>query len=441
MNESPLQTRTIIRLWLPLALTWAMMAAEGLIIQSVLSGLPSAEVNLAAFGVAIGVAFIVESPIIMLLSASTAYVKGAGSYRVVRAVAFGLSFGVSLAMLALLAPPVFDWLSAHILGLPSELGERVYWCMVALLPWPGLIGVRRFYQGVIIRGHMNRYIALGTAFRLLTIILGASLMRWLFAERSDTASIACCVLSCAVGLETLATWLMAQSAISLARGTPDPDDYQLTHLGLLRLYLPLAMTSIVAMGIGPVLIAFMTRFPSAIESLAVYPVVDGFVFQFRSPLFAYQEVAISLFAAYGLGQRIIDRMGYRIALIATAILICIVATPLASVVFGVFPYRLSPSLVERAIVATALLVPLPFASAVYSNTRAALILTNRSRQVAYSTFFEAGITIAAIGALALWSVELDGVYAASIAITVGKGAAAAYLLRIVHRNSPGYRFD
>jgi hypothetical protein len=69
-SVSELQTRTIWVQWLPLAATWAMMAAEGLIIQSMLSRLPNASVELAAFGVAIGIAFIVESPIIMLLSAS-----------------------------------------------------------------------------------------------------------------------------------------------------------------------------------------------------------------------------------------------------------------------------------------------------------------------------------------------------------------------------------
>jgi len=95
-SVSELQTRTIWVQWLPLAATWAMMAAEGLIIQSMLSRLPNASVELAAFGVAIGIAFIVESPIIMLLSASTAYVKGAESYCTVRFLSMLLS-GVLLS--------------------------------------------------------------------------------------------------------------------------------------------------------------------------------------------------------------------------------------------------------------------------------------------------------------------------------------------------------
>mgnify|MGYP006969321281 FL=1 len=427
--ELHLRPWTIARLWLPLALTWAMMAAEGLILQSVLSRLPAAAANLAAFGVAIGIAFIVESPIIMLLSASTAYVKGAASYRVVRRFAFGLSAGVTAVMLLLMLPPVYDVLAESVLALPSHVSTTVYWCIVALLPWPGLIGVRRFYQGVIIRARLNTYIAAGTLFRLFTIVIGAFAMYSLLPPHSNSAIAACGVLTCAVALETIATRWMAQTALRRTLDENDPSSYRLTTSQLARLYIPLALTSIVAMGIGPVLTAFMTRFPNAIESLAVYPVVDGFVFQFRSPLFAYQEVAISLFAVYGFTERMIKHVGYCIAAISTGVLATVVATPLAAIVYGVFPYQLSTSLELYAVYATAILLPLPFASAVYSIERAVLIVADHSKLVAYSTFIEAGVTVAFLSVLALMEVRLAGVFATTFAISIGKIAAATYLLR------------
>jgi hypothetical protein len=406
-----------------------MMAAEGLIIQSVLSRLPASEANLAAFGVAISLAFIVESPIIMLLSASTAYVKGSASYRTVRTVAFALSMGVTAVMASMLIPPAYEWIAQNVLALPSNIAASVYWCIAALMPWPGLIGIRRFYQGVIIAAHQNTFVALGTAFRLLTILVGAVVMYQLYQDRTDSAAVACGVLSCAVGLEMLATRLMARSAVRRAIKSPDPQHYHLTTRQLLWLYIPLALTSMVTMGIGPILVAFMSRFPAAVESLAVYPVVDGLVFQFRSPLFAYQEVAISLFAAYGVASSVVRRVGYRIAIISTTLLATIVITPLASIVYGTFPYQLSASLVERAVVSTAILLPLPFMSAVYSIERAALIVTSHSRQVAYSTMWEAVVTIVILGTMAFISLPVDGVYAASGAILIGKLAAAYYLRR------------
>ena len=37
-----------------------------------------------------------------------------------------------------------------------ELAELVYGAMFILLPWPGAIGYRRFYQGILIRGNRTR---------------------------------------------------------------------------------------------------------------------------------------------------------------------------------------------------------------------------------------------------------------------------------------------
>src|SRR4030042_4018151 len=60
----------IARFWLPLEATWLMMAAEGPFLAAVIARLPVPKENLAAFAVASALAWIVESPIIMMLSAS-----------------------------------------------------------------------------------------------------------------------------------------------------------------------------------------------------------------------------------------------------------------------------------------------------------------------------------------------------------------------------------
>lgn len=425
MNHIALRPTTVLRLWVPLALTWAMMSLEGPILQSVVSRLPDAATNLAAFGVAIGIAFVVESPIIMLLSASTAYVKGAESYRVVHRVSLGLSLAVTIAMLLLVFPPVYALIATSILALPPHIAERVQQCLIALVFWPGAIGIRRFYQGVIIRARMNRYIAFGTMFRLATILAGGIAL--LASTGTKSAVVAAAILGSAVAIETIATWFMARRAVQLTLETTDPDNYNLTALRLLRLYTPLALTSIIAMGLGPVLVGFMSRFPAAIVSLAVYPVVDGLVFQFRAPLFAYQELAISLFATHGFLERTIARTGYGIAAFATVVLVLITFTPMADFVYGTFPYRLDVSSVGVATIATAILLPLPLVSAVYSIHRAALIVAHHPEQVTYSTLVEAVVTVVVAGLFAVARVPIVGVYAITGALTIGKLAASVQL--------------
>ena len=71
MTTAPLSSRRILVFWLPLAGTWLMMAAEGPYLAAIIARLPDATTNLAAFGVAFAFAIIIESPVFMLMSAST----------------------------------------------------------------------------------------------------------------------------------------------------------------------------------------------------------------------------------------------------------------------------------------------------------------------------------------------------------------------------------
>ena len=85
----------IARFWLPLEATWLMMAAEGPFLAAVIARLPVPKENLAAFAVASALAWIVESPIIMMLSASNALVRDGVAYRKLRRFSFALNAAVT----------------------------------------------------------------------------------------------------------------------------------------------------------------------------------------------------------------------------------------------------------------------------------------------------------------------------------------------------------
>ncbi len=70
-RRPPLSQGRILVFWVPLALTWLMMASEGPFITAIIARLDEPKFNLAAYGVAFSLALIVEAPVIMLMSAST----------------------------------------------------------------------------------------------------------------------------------------------------------------------------------------------------------------------------------------------------------------------------------------------------------------------------------------------------------------------------------
>ena len=61
-----------------------MMAVEGPLLAATIARLPDPKVNLAVHGVAFAIAILVEGPVIMLMTAATALVRDAHSYRRLR---------------------------------------------------------------------------------------------------------------------------------------------------------------------------------------------------------------------------------------------------------------------------------------------------------------------------------------------------------------------
>ncbi|MCK5378593.1 MAG: hypothetical protein KAJ78_04280, partial [Acidobacteria bacterium] len=161
-------TRTSI-FWAPLALTWLMMAVEGPLLTAVIARMPDPKLNLAAFGVAFAFALIVEAPVIMMMAASTALVSNRVTYLKLRNFTQALNVVITLTMLIGLVPAVHHWVISGLLGLDPSVSRLTWLPLALLLPWPAAIGLRRFYQGILIRNGMTRRVAYGTALRMVTM--------------------------------------------------------------------------------------------------------------------------------------------------------------------------------------------------------------------------------------------------------------------------------
>ena len=150
-GASTITLRRIVVFWIPLAATWLMMAMEGPFLAAVIARLADPAYNLAAYGVAFSIALVVEAPIIMIMSAATALVRDRQSYLAMRNFTHTLNAAITVAMAVALIPPVFDTIALTLLDLPGEVARIAHVATAILLPWPGAIGFRRFYQGVLIR--------------------------------------------------------------------------------------------------------------------------------------------------------------------------------------------------------------------------------------------------------------------------------------------------
>ncbi|MDH3457411.1 MAG: hypothetical protein OER90_11280, partial [Gemmatimonadota bacterium] len=145
------------------------MAVEGPFLAAIIARLVDPTFNLAAHGVAYAFALLVEAPVIMIMSASTALVDDAHSFRRLRTFTYTLNGAVTAAMLLLLVPPVFRVVMLDLIALPADVADLTYVALWLLVPWPGAIGYRRFYQGLLIRGGRTRLVAYGTVLRLTTM--------------------------------------------------------------------------------------------------------------------------------------------------------------------------------------------------------------------------------------------------------------------------------
>jgi progressive ankylosis protein len=437
----------IFLFWAPLAAQWFMMAAEGPFLAAIIARMGDPTFNLAAYGVAFAFAILVESPVIMLMSASTALVEDAASYRRLRGFAMLLNAGATLLLLLVLIPPVYALLMTRLLGLPPEVTELVYGALWILLPWPAAIGYRRFLHGVLIRAGRTRLVAYGTAIR--TVAMAGTALGLFLVGGVPGAWVGAAALSAGVCVEAIAARFMAAGVVGeLLRGEgggypapPVPPRTRgfgwvasagLREYGdISRFYFPLALTSMIALTVHPLLTFFMGRASFPVESLAVFPVVHALAFFFRAPAFSFQEVAIALVGRRFEHVRKLGIFAAFLALGASGALGLVAFTPAAAFWFETVS-GLPPELAAFAYTPLRILVPLPAIALLLSFQQALLVQSRRTRSITLASALEVA-TIATLFAVVGWTWGAVGVTAAMIAVLGGRVAATLFLARHARR--------
>lgn len=426
---APLSQRSILLFWAPLAATWLMMAVEGPFLAAVIARLPEATINLAAYGVAFAIAMVVESPVVMLMTTSTALAEDAHSFRKLRRFANALNAAVTGVLLFVLLPPVFDLISLDVLALPEEVATLTRGALLLMLPWPAAIGYRRFYQGLLIREGHPRLVAAGTVTRISAIALtGLALARL----GIPGVHVGAAALTAGVCTEAVVSRWMARGAVARVLGRESRSESGALNYGIItRFYYPLALTSLIGFAAQPLLTFFMSRAPDPVESLAVFPVVGSLTFVFRAVCLAYQEVTIALLGDRNEQLPALRTFAVSLGLVTTSGIAVFGLTPFSAVWFETLS-GLTPELAAFAILPTILFIPMPFLSAMLSLERGILIKSRRTRPVTFATAMEV-VCMAAGFPLLVQAFGWAGVTAAAGAYLGGRVIAVSILVAPVVR--------
>jgi hypothetical protein len=380
-RAAPVTLTTVYRTWWPLAASWLMMGLELPAVSAVMARLPDPTVSLAAYGgVVFPLALLIESPIVMLLSASTALSRDWHSYCLVRR-AMVVMGSALVALHALVAfTPLYDVVVARALAIPPDVLEPGRLGLQIMTPWTISIAYRRTQQGVLIRFGQTWAVGVGTAVRLGANVVVLAL-GYAYGRLPGIAIGTLAVIAGVVGEAVFAAFAVHPVLRDRLRPTPPAAD-PLTLARFVRFYTPLALTTLVGFLANPIASAAMTRMPRTLESLATWPVVNGLTFTLRSVGFALNEVVVSLLDRPGAAGPL-RRFAFTLAGATSGLLLVVALSPLGPLWFGPVT-GLPPTLAALAGVALVVACPLPGLTALQSWYQGVLVHSHRTRGVTES---------------------------------------------------------
>lgn len=399
------------------------MSIELPTINAIVARLANPEVNLAAYGgVVFPIALTIEAPVIMLLAASTALSRDWKSYQRLKKITLLLG-GLLMGLHILVAlTPIYDFVVKVVLGAPEAVVEPARMGLVLLSPWTLGIAYRRFQQGAMIRfGHSNM-VSETTLVRLVTVSIVLAI--GMTVKTIPGATLAGLAQGLGVSFEAIFAGFRIRGVRSEIRQAP-PAEKTLTLKRFISFYFPLALTSSLWLLWQPLISGTVSRMPQPIESLAVWSVVTGLLFVFRSPGVAFNEAVVALLEEPG-SFPVLRKFAQAISIITLALALGIVLTPLSRLWFT-YVANLDMELVPVAMTALAIGVPLTVISIYISYFQGIIVNLGKTGPVAEAVMMFlvmlSGVLIAGV-----LTETFKGVYVASAAYTAAHLAQALWLM-------------
>jgi len=354
------------------------MGVELPALTAIVARLPNSEINLAAYGgIIYPLALIIESPIIMLLAASTALSKDWASYAKIRRFMHLTSALMTGLHILIAFTPLYDLIARQLLGAPLEIIEPGRLGLRIMLPWTWAIAFRRFHQGVLIRFDHARTVGAGTLIRITTNVIVLAI--GYLSGNIPGIIVATSAVITGVVCEAVYIGIVVQPVLKYELRLAPRADIPLTFSSFFDFYLPLVLTSLLDLLVQPIGSATLSRMPQALESLAAWPVITGLTFMLRSLGIAYNEVVVTLLDQPK-SYPSLQRFAFLLVAGNTILLLLFAITPLSEVWFSRIS-GLSPELTRLAQIGLWLTIPTPALGVLQSWYRGALLHSRRTRGI------------------------------------------------------------
>ena len=282
--------RRIFLAYLPLALAFQLMVLEAPLFSSTIAGLPDSPRQLRAWGLTMQLSLCIESPVIMLLASSLAFVHSSETYVVTRKLTITLCWSCTILTFLAGWTPLLDMVANRWLGFPMETVDASRIPLRIMLLWSAAIGWRRFLQGILIHQGQAQRLVHGTLLRLASIFVATvTLARLTYIEG---ASIAASAIMVGVLIESVYVTFVSKPAVKAVTSMQCGSDNRALMKKLIRFHTPLAATSLLGLIVQPVVSQFLASRPDSYVSLAVWPVLFGIVLELRGWGISVQELAV-----------------------------------------------------------------------------------------------------------------------------------------------------
>ena len=286
-----------------------------------------------------------------------------------------------------LTPMGWNLLSQTILSLSSNISDIAWKAMIILLPWPALIGYRRFYQGILISNGKSKFLLYGTIIRVLAMLLFAyigSKLEGLAGIQKVTIA-----LTGGVFIEAIAARILVRPYLKdLLKKDPVDEEEDLNLSNVTSFYTPLALTAMMSIAVQPLVTASVNYGSFPLQSLAALPVVNAFIFIFKCFPLSLQEAYISLIEKNENNFSKLAKYTAVIILSLSVFLTLVVATPLYKLWFENIN-GLSPELVSFARASLAIIIWHPIISVLHSFNRSIAIHHKKTKFISTATLLRA----------------------------------------------------
>lgn len=246
--------------------------------------------SLAAMGIVKAVAHFLESPIIMILHASTALSKGPRSRLSLWRFVLVMIAVCTSVFLFINLQPVYMWVMHVLFAADARTAQTARPAMLLMVLWPGLIAWRRYFQGMMIQAGQGEWLGLASVGRLVafSMLLGLG-----FSQDAPGAVVASRALVGGILTEALlAQYFAHRSGATRAPTEQDPALPQSVK-DVSAYYFPLASTMLVVWGGRALLVALVARSVDGPVALASWPAAWGFCILLANSTRMVQQIIIA----------------------------------------------------------------------------------------------------------------------------------------------------